>query len=361
MKRKCLAVGIILLFVGTAIISSGAQDIEKSSLPTSSGQWLYVGGSGSGNYSKIQDAIDNARDGDTVYVYSGMYRFNKTENASDPCVQINKSINLIGQDKTTTIINGSGHWLNVIIVGTKITLSGFTVRTDGPSQFTRIGITIDCPSEDIAIYDTIITKNYYGIVIGSFTNSYPLKNVNIYDNTFMDNTYGTVDVGEHSFIVVTHNIFSNNEWGIQASVNYTISENVVRNNTVGIDVYDASSSFNIISHNDIRDNEVGIHFFNYRANISENNFINNHKQTVVSTEGMMKERKILSHFTQNWNNNYWDNWNKPIARPIIGFMNLQIWWGGFIANPYPKTILILPYFAFDKHPAQKPYDIPGIL
>ena len=40
--RKYLAVGIILLFVGTAIISSGAQDTGKSSLPTSSDHWLYV-------------------------------------------------------------------------------------------------------------------------------------------------------------------------------------------------------------------------------------------------------------------------------------------------------------------------------
>jgi len=28
---------------------------------------LYVGGSGEGNYSSIQDAIDNASDGDTIF------------------------------------------------------------------------------------------------------------------------------------------------------------------------------------------------------------------------------------------------------------------------------------------------------
>jgi len=66
---KGLAVGIILLFIGTCIIPTSAQDIEKPSLPTSSGNWLYVGGSGPGNYSKIQDAIDNATDGDVVFVY----------------------------------------------------------------------------------------------------------------------------------------------------------------------------------------------------------------------------------------------------------------------------------------------------
>ncbi len=58
MKRKGLAVGIILLFVGTCIIPAIAQDIEKPSLLTSSGNWLYVGGSGLGNFSTIQSAIN---------------------------------------------------------------------------------------------------------------------------------------------------------------------------------------------------------------------------------------------------------------------------------------------------------------
>jgi len=43
---KGLAVGIILLFVGTCIIPSTAQDTGKP-LPISRGDWLYVGGSGS--------------------------------------------------------------------------------------------------------------------------------------------------------------------------------------------------------------------------------------------------------------------------------------------------------------------------
>jgi hypothetical protein len=45
MIRKWLAVGIILLFVGTSIIPANAQNTEKE---TSRG-WLYVGGSGPGN------------------------------------------------------------------------------------------------------------------------------------------------------------------------------------------------------------------------------------------------------------------------------------------------------------------------
>ncbi|MBE3138959.1 MAG: hypothetical protein IMZ53_00075, partial [Thermoplasmata archaeon] len=45
MKRKGLAVGIILLFVGTGIIPAIAQDTQKTLL-ASRGDWLYVGGSG---------------------------------------------------------------------------------------------------------------------------------------------------------------------------------------------------------------------------------------------------------------------------------------------------------------------------
>ena len=72
--KKGLVVGIILLFIGTAMIPLNGQKIEKLSSPASGGNWFYVGGSGPGNYTDIQDAIDNASDGDTVFVYNGTYQ-----------------------------------------------------------------------------------------------------------------------------------------------------------------------------------------------------------------------------------------------------------------------------------------------
>lgn len=76
MKRKWFTVGIILLFVGTCTIPAIAHNTEKI-LPASRG-WLYVGGSGPGNYSRIQDAIDDANYGDTVFAYAGIYYENIT-------------------------------------------------------------------------------------------------------------------------------------------------------------------------------------------------------------------------------------------------------------------------------------------
>jgi hypothetical protein len=68
MIRKWVAVAAILLFLGTCIIPAMAQYIEKP-FSTSRGGWLYVGGSGPGNYTTIQQAINDASNGDTVYVY----------------------------------------------------------------------------------------------------------------------------------------------------------------------------------------------------------------------------------------------------------------------------------------------------
>ncbi|UCD13765.1 MAG: hypothetical protein JSW60_09460 [Thermoplasmatales archaeon] len=65
--KKGIAVAVIVLFVGMSIPSTGTV-VEKSII-SFDGKTLYVGGDGPGNYSKIQDAIDNASDGDTVSVF----------------------------------------------------------------------------------------------------------------------------------------------------------------------------------------------------------------------------------------------------------------------------------------------------
>ena len=60
---------------------------------------LFVGGNGPNNYTFIQNAIDNADEGDTIFVF----------NYSSPYYEklvINKSINLVGVHKNSTIIDG---------------------------------------------------------------------------------------------------------------------------------------------------------------------------------------------------------------------------------------------------------------
>jgi len=68
--NKKLVIGILVLFAGISIIPSSATNFEvnKPSPMCLGCNTLYVGGTGSGNYSKIQDAIDNASYCDTVFV-----------------------------------------------------------------------------------------------------------------------------------------------------------------------------------------------------------------------------------------------------------------------------------------------------
>ena len=67
---------------------------------TISGSILYVGGSGPNNYTNIQDAINDASDGDTIFVYDDSSPY-------DESIIIDKSIQLIGENKYSTVISGS--------------------------------------------------------------------------------------------------------------------------------------------------------------------------------------------------------------------------------------------------------------
>jgi nitrous oxidase accessory protein len=117
--KKGLAAGIIFLFIGIAIIPSSGQNIEKPSSPVSRGNTLYVGGSGPGNYTTIQDAIDNASNGDTIFVYNGTYHEN---------VLVTKSLTIIGENKIGTIIDGNGREIGINITATFVTIIGFTIE-----------------------------------------------------------------------------------------------------------------------------------------------------------------------------------------------------------------------------------------
>ena len=69
MNKNILTTGIILLFILSALSPISFGYNVKTSIKRNAGNTLYVGGNGSGNYTKIQDAIDNASDGDTVFVF----------------------------------------------------------------------------------------------------------------------------------------------------------------------------------------------------------------------------------------------------------------------------------------------------
>ena len=99
MKKVIFCVLVYMLMIVSTIITVTATTVsEKTSQSSTMRNTLYVGGSGPNNYTKIQDAINDANIGYTIFVYRGTYYEN---------LIVNKSITLQGENKEITIINES--------------------------------------------------------------------------------------------------------------------------------------------------------------------------------------------------------------------------------------------------------------
>jgi parallel beta-helix repeat protein len=219
MNRKFFLVGLIIVFlvIGVAPISL-SLNIDNSKNTMSYGNYLYVGGSGPGNYTNIQDAIKNATEGDNIFVYSGIYYED---------ILINKSINLIGEDRENTIIDGCGEWYVVHILADNVTVKNFYI-TNSTIYGTNSGIKIYGERKNITIYNNIIIDNFFGICVGDSYQYKRIYYVNITNNFIINNTYG-IGLIECRESKILNNTFVNNGLIIHSTAP---KENIVKNNTI---------------------------------------------------------------------------------------------------------------------------------
>ena len=130
----------------------------------------YVGGTGLGNYSSIQGAMNNATQGDTIFVYPGVYH---------ESIIVQKPLILIGENSTTTIIDGGGTGYVVTLAAGHSTISGFTI-THSKKKFPLAGIYIT--SDGNTVSGCILTDNFYGMQLGYGTGYNLILNNTIYHN-----------------------------------------------------------------------------------------------------------------------------------------------------------------------------------
>jgi len=146
---------IVLLGVcigGIALASYAATGIGEDGGHEHAGErgaTLYVGGTGLGNYSSIQAAVDNASSGDSVYVYNGTY----TET-----VTINTAITLTGENPATTTIDGNMTGDVVTLNAAGVNITSLAITNSGASA---AGIKVLSDTNTIAA--CTITGSYYGI------------------------------------------------------------------------------------------------------------------------------------------------------------------------------------------------------
>jgi parallel beta-helix repeat protein len=234
MIRRIVAVNlsIMILFASIVILIEIAPTVTAPST-------FYVGGTGAGNYSKIQDAINASIDGDTVFVHNGTYYEN---------VVVNKGIELIGEKKETTIIDGNGNRDVVNITYNWVKVSEFTLRSSGQDTMDS-GIilrnVLNCIISNNTLYQNRFGIHLYGSDSNTITNNtvynnymsillYLSSNNDVIDNNASFSDYGLYFSYSTDNLVINNTAQWNNESGISIisnSVLNTFEYNSVCHNT----------------------------------------------------------------------------------------------------------------------------------
>lgn len=297
---------------------------------------LYVGGSGPENFTLIQDAIDNASDGDIVYVYNGVY---------NELLNIDKSIMLLGEDRNETIIIGNYNVVNVddgkvviTISADNVKISGFTITSDGGyfhDFFLRTcsGISID--KYDNCTTEGNILKNlgHYGIRAIQSDNNRIMDNIifNVLNkkgcNIFIDSSNNTCIENNSLYVSTICGIWVSRCTGIN------IQYNIISDSYYCGIILETSNNTNIHS-NIIKENRhTGLLLRNSDSNIINSN---NFKKEISRRQAF-----FFNSFDNDWEGNYWGH-----------------------CRVFPKCIFgksgdnsFTPSFNFDWHPAQKPFEI----
>jgi len=305
-RKKTLAVIVICLMMLMSLpVVMGSNEYFVENLD---GNILYVGGTGPGNYSKIQDAIDNAYEGDTIYVYSGIYFEN---------VVVDKSIILQGEDRETTVIDGMKRGHVIQISADNVKISGFTIQNGGGDHYFD-GIYL-ISSHNIIENNIIQYNRDAGIEFSSASHN------KIIGNHIQNNGYNGISIwgGDiHIFKGFLHiPIYSTNN---------NITLNVISNNTHS-GIYLASDvAKTFIDMNQFENNEISVAPMHTIFNkITRNNF--------------MGSDPFFQSGINEWDSNYW---GEPLSSPkkISGRIGYIGW---------------IPWYNYDDHPAQEPYDIGG--
>jgi parallel beta-helix repeat protein len=277
MNKKIVGIFILMMLIGISFLPC-LKSFESSFSDT-----IIV----PDDYLSIQDAIDHAGDGDTVYVRSGIYYEN---------LFVDKTIYLIGEDRNTTIIDGRNLSDVIYISADMVNISSFTIQNG------TWGITLGIKLENIisssnTIYNNNIFFNFFnGIVIEFSRNNTILKN-NItgnFDGIWLYNTSNNT---------ISNNMAYENVYGISLNFcnNHTITNNILtKNSHGGIVVNDAFN--NIIAGNTMNSGQnIGMNLVNSNQNIVKDNEISqNHDNGLVivnSSQNTIENNTIK--FNQN--------------------------------------------------------------
>jgi len=222
---------------------------------------LHVGGSGPGNYTSVQAAIDDAGDGAIVYVYPGTY---------EERVIVNRSLSLLGvvEDGERPVIDGGGRDHAVDIFGDGCRFANLTISNLGAGY--RY-VTVYMSSNRTVFEHVWIETDGTSFVMDWWHSSdNVVTNCTVTGGGFMGWTLQDC----HQNLIADNNL-SGNPGGAGIAFSYcdnnTIRNNRICNNFHGFTVL--NSNHNIVSNNVIRNTtQSGLGFVG-NGNVATNNII----------------------------------------------------------------------------------------
>ncbi|KYK27811.1 hypothetical protein AYK20_02195 [Thermoplasmatales archaeon SG8-52-1] len=249
-------------------------------------------------YQTIQDAINNVYPGYTIYVMNGTYNEN---------IIVNKTVNIDGENKFITIIDGENFGDVVTISRPGVRISGFTIQNSGKLYFNAGIKTLTLKSNTI-ISNNIIQNNDIGLFLNyAYDDAWNVVKGNIIKN----NREGIYVHWANNNEITDNDIKMNFEAGLimERCEFSTIKKNVISDNgQYGIYLRGASNNNIIGAKNTIRNNTIGLKIAESNKNsVYYNNFIGNSKQA-----------HIYNSFRTKWKRNFWDDWQRILPKIIKG-------------------------------------------
>ena len=272
-----LALSTLVINPNLILLTPKPVYIESPSFPARNDPTLH-------SRSTVQQAIDNAKEGDIVHVKKGIYLEN---------IVINKTLTLQGAGRDNTIIDGG--WLGdtVTISADFVNISGFTILNGSKG--------IHVISNDTRISDCICFANIIGIYVNTARRC-------VLENLTCDLNYGggICYVGSDYNSLINSTCDSNGEVGISlfsSAKNSFTGGSCSGNNGYGMYMYWFSGNTEISDYRFDANNRTGLYIFDSsRCTVSNSTFDRNNgdglylmstESTVMNCNSFLNEGKGL--------------------------------------------------------------------
>jgi PGF-pre-PGF domain-containing protein len=319
---------------------------------TATADTVTVDYGGNGEYTSIQDAINNASSGDSIVVKPGTY----TEN-----LIVDKSVSIVSEsgNPDDTIILSESYGVDVIhVTADNVIISGFNITTssifyenvpdddptiyysgifldrvkgnmikDNTISYNCIGVYLDCSNDNTLENNKVFSNNAGLLLLSSDRNSLINNKVTskfngiymnmAWDNSFVSNTIYScsnngISLSDSPNATITDNNISFCNNGIRVgfgAYNSTFTENTIFSNNCSFYLYFSENL--LISDNVISDNNLyGFYMWDSDANTIENNIISNNSESGMFLEHYSDYNLIYNNYLCNINNVQDDSSNK---------------------------------------------------